>query len=77
MQQARTNFMGLRKKFLTFLQNREPMVQRADLGEKGIFLGLALADLTVVMPLSVFVIVLKLAGRIVWFARLNNVQLAR
>ncbi len=42
MQQARTNFMGLRKKFPDLLQNREPMVQRADLGEKGIFFRLGI-----------------------------------
>ena len=42
MQQARTNFMGLRKKFPDLLQDREPMVQRADLGEKGIFFRLGI-----------------------------------
>ena len=40
--QASANYANLRKKFPDMLKNREPLVQRADLGEKGIFFRLGI-----------------------------------
>lgn len=61
--QATASFLALQKRFPDLMQGREPAVQRTDLGEKGIFFRLAIAEFATRAAAKEFCATLKSRGQ--------------